>query len=105
MKKLILTALSLFFVGAVFSQNVGIGTNTPNASAALDISDTTRGILIPRVTLNQRNAIQNPAEGLMVYQQNGVKGFYYFSDNQWKVLDSADAAIKRLKTQLYINNL
>jgi hypothetical protein len=104
MKKLILTALSLFLVGVVFSQNVGIGTNTPNASAALDISDTTRGILIPRVTLNQRNAIQNPTEGLMVYQKDGVKGYYFYTGTQWQAVVPEDKSINRIKTQMYISN-
>ena len=37
-------------------QNVGIGTTTPNASALLDVSSTTKGILIPRMTGAQRLA-------------------------------------------------
>ena len=65
------------------AQNIGIGTNTPNASAALEIRDTSRGILIPRMTMSQRNAIQNPAEGLMVYQTDSTKGFWYFNGLSW----------------------
>lgn len=72
----------LFFSFTAISQ-VGIGTQTPDASAAVDIKDTARGILIPRVTLNQRTAIGTPAEGLMVYQTNGDKGFWYFDGVQW----------------------
>jgi hypothetical protein len=67
-----------------FSQNVGIGTNIPHPSAALDITDSTKGILIPRMTMNQRNAIQNPAEGLMVYQTDSTKGYWYYDGNEWK---------------------
>lgn len=63
---------------------MGIGTNTPHPSAALDISDTARGILIPRMTMNQRNAIQNPAEGLMVYQIDSAKGYWYYDGALWK---------------------
>jgi ABC-type Fe3+-hydroxamate transport system substrate-binding protein len=47
--------------------NVGIGTTTPNATAKLDISDTAKGILIPRMTTAQRDAISSPAAGLSVY--------------------------------------
>jgi hypothetical protein len=46
---------------------VGIGTSTPNANAALELSSTTRGFLPPRMTTTQKNAIASPATGLMVY--------------------------------------
>ncbi len=46
---------------------VGINTSTPHASAALDITSTTKGFLPPRMTTTQRDAIANPASGLMVY--------------------------------------
>jgi len=77
----------LFFIFCSFysfSQNVGIGTTTPNASAALEIQDTSRGLLIPRMTMMQRSAIQNPAEGLMVYQTDSTKGYWYFDGLEWK---------------------
>ncbi|KFF06110.1 hypothetical protein B0A68_11470 [Flavobacterium reichenbachii] len=45
----------------------GIGTLTPDASAALDISSTTKGLLVPKVTTDQKNAIPTPAAGLMVF--------------------------------------
>jgi hypothetical protein len=49
------------------AQNVGIGTNTPDASSQLEISSTNKGVLIPRMNLVQRNAISNPAKGLLVF--------------------------------------
>ncbi|MES2429570.1 MAG: hypothetical protein V4556_01460 [Bacteroidota bacterium] len=63
---------------------IGIGTNAPHASAALEIKDTTKGILIPRMKLAQRTAIANPADGLMVYQTDNTKGYWYFDGTQWK---------------------
>jgi hypothetical protein len=75
--------LSFLFFSITLTAQVGIGTTTPHASAALDINDTARGLLIPRLTLNQRIAISVPAEGLMVYQTNGNKGFWYFDGGQW----------------------
>jgi hypothetical protein len=75
--------LMVFFIFTTNAQ-VGIGTFTPDSSAALHIKDTTRGLLIPTVTIMQRNAIHNPAEGLMVYQTEGTKGFWYFTSGQWK---------------------
>ena len=59
------------------AQNVGIGTNTPNASAVLDLTSTTKGLLIPRMTSAQRAAIVTPATGLLVYQTDGTPGLYY----------------------------
>ena len=45
----------------------GIGTNTPDASAALEIQSTTQGFLPPRMTEVERDAISSPAAGLMVW--------------------------------------
>jgi hypothetical protein len=46
--------------------SVGIGTSTPNASAALDVSSTSKGLLPPRLSTAQRDAIASPAAGLTV---------------------------------------
>jgi hypothetical protein len=78
MKRLIPVLLLIAFCGALHAQ-VGIGTATPSSSAALDITSTTGGILVPRMTTAQRGAIATPATGLLVYQTDGVAGFYYNS--------------------------
>ena len=80
MKKLIIIIICLVSFSAS-AQNIGIGTQTPNASAKLDISDTASGILIPRMTTAQRNAIVNPATGLMVYTLTDSS--FYFHNNRW----------------------
>lgn len=49
------------------SGQLGIGTTTPAASAKLDITSTTQGVLFPRMTTTQKNAIASPAAGLVVY--------------------------------------
>jgi hypothetical protein len=49
------------------AQSVGIGTTSPNSSAQLDISSTSRGLLIPRMSTTAISAIGSPAKGLMVY--------------------------------------
>src|SRR6187402_408314 len=61
--------LQFLFLAAYcsFSQSVGIGTITPDPSAALDITATNKGLLIPRMNINSINAIVNPARGLLVY--------------------------------------
>jgi hypothetical protein len=50
-----------------FAQNVGIGTSTPNPSAILDVSSTSKGLLLPRMSTTQRNAIASPAVGLIIF--------------------------------------
>jgi len=47
--------------------NIGVGTGTPDASAIIDISSTTKGALIPRLTTSEQNAIASPATGLIIY--------------------------------------
>lgn len=69
--------LSLFLLSATTFAQVGIGTTTPDASAALDVSSTNKGLLVPHLTAAQRNGISLPATGLLIYQTDGVAGFYY----------------------------
>ncbi|MCF6224585.1 MAG: hypothetical protein L3J34_12805 [Flavobacteriaceae bacterium] len=57
----------IFFASFVGFAQVGIGTTTPDPSAALDISATDKGFLMPRMTTVQREAIVNPANSLMVF--------------------------------------
>jgi len=47
--------------------NVGIGTSSPDASALLDVTSTVGGVLFPRMTSTQRDAIGSPANGLVLY--------------------------------------
>jgi hypothetical protein len=60
----------------------GDGTD-PDASAILDVKSTTKGLLIPRMTLAQRNAITTPATGLIVYQTDSVPDFYFWNGAVW----------------------
>lgn len=69
----LVTILLLFISTHIFSQvegigiGIGIGTSEPHPSAALDVVNTTAGILIPRMNVDQKNAIVSPASGLLVY--------------------------------------
>ena len=66
---------------------VGIGTTDPNGSAALDITSTTKGLLIPRMTNAQRKAISNPAAGLQVFVTDFDGGSFMFYDGtKWGTL-------------------
>ncbi len=66
----------------------------PNASAALDITSTIQGFLPPRMTGAQRDAIVNPAQGLMLYCTNcGTKGEpEYYDGTAWVNLIGGAAA-------------
>ena len=67
-----LTALALAFSNSIFSQ-VGIGTTTPDPSAELDVTSTSRGFLLPRMTTAQRDLIGSPAAGLVIYNTTTSK--------------------------------
>lgn len=94
MKSLLLSSALCLAGFNVFAQNVGIGTNTPDASAKLEILDANRGILIPRVSLTATNAatpVSSPATGLLIYNiataSSGTTavspGFYYWNGSAW----------------------
>ena len=93
MEKVLVTFLVLISTYASIAQNVGIGTTTPNASAQLDVSSTQRGFLPPRMTFAQRNAIANPAQGLMIYCTDcGTRGqAQIFDGTDWTDLTGAFA--------------
>jgi trimeric autotransporter adhesin len=86
MKKELITIIALFvFHCSLFTQNVGINTTTPATSAALDITATDKGLLVPRMTTTQRTAIASPATGLLVYD-NTLGQFYFYSGSAWTVI-------------------
>jgi hypothetical protein len=61
------TILATFLLSVSTFAQVGIGTNAPDASAALDITSTTRGLLPPRMTAAQRDGITTPSQGLIIF--------------------------------------
>ncbi len=75
---------ALFLMLQAQSNGVGIGTGAPpHPSAMLDIQDTTGGLLYPRLTTAQRNAINNPATGLTIFNTTSQCFEAYFA-NGWK---------------------
>ena len=53
---------------------VGINTKFPDASSALDISSDNKGLLMPRLTTAERDLIDLPAKGLMIYNKTSNDG-------------------------------
>ena len=90
MKKIFLLLFLIFQIYIVHAQSVGIGIITPNSSAALDISSTTKGMLIPRMTTTQRNAITTPADGLLIYNTT-TNELNQRQSSGWKIIINNDA--------------
>lgn len=65
---------------------VGLGTASIDSTALFQMDSTTKGFLPPRMTSAQRGAITSPAEGLIVYQTNGVIGLYIYANGTWRSL-------------------
>ncbi|GAA4346819.1 hypothetical protein GCM10023185_01420 [Hymenobacter saemangeumensis] len=95
---LLLLSGSLLLAAATTAQaqtpGVGIGTTAPDASAALDIISTTKGVLLPRVA--NAAALASPATGLLVFQTGAPAGFYYNAGTpavpSWQQLATASGA-------------
>jgi hypothetical protein len=94
--KLFFIVFVIFGTNIIYGQNEGVSINTTNAlpdqSAILDVSATNKGVLIPRVNIqNLTDAsapVNNPQISLLVYNTNittGI-GFYYWTGNEWKKL-------------------
>lgn len=58
-------------------QNAGLGTASPHASALLDMTSTTQGLLVPRMSTLQRTAINPPANGLLVFDTDASRFYFY----------------------------
>ena len=88
MKKYLL--LVTLLISVAVSAQIGIGTTSPNASAALDVVSTDKGVLVPRMTQAERNAITVGAAqtGLLIYQTDVSPGFYYYNGTIWTTFGS-----------------
>ncbi len=84
----VLLLLATFFSAQAQTGGVGIGTTAPNAAAALDIVSTTKGLLLPRLTLAQRTTLTAsttapPVPGLVIYQSDNTPGLYAYDGTTW----------------------
>lgn len=82
--KLFYYSCILLFAVSTANAQIGIGTTSPNASAKLDISSTDKGLLIPRMTTTQRDNIESPSQGLMVFNtETQCLDVYNATDDAW----------------------
>jgi hypothetical protein len=90
--KYLLVIICSFYSVVVHAQSFAINTTgaTADNSAMLDITSTSKGILIPRVSTAQRTAIAAPAKGLMVYDST-LKQFAYHDGTAWLLLSTGNS--------------
>lgn len=89
---IVVFVLQFTVIPKMFSQSVSINTtgNAADSSALLDITSVSKGILIPRMAQAQKLAIFNPSDGLLIYQNDGTKGFYFYNAaSGWTLLGQA----------------
>jgi hypothetical protein len=93
MKKIVFILSLLACQSTVFAQ-LGVGTNSPDASAQLDVTASNKGFLAPRIALTSATdvtTIATPATGLMIYNiatagtspNNVIPGYYYYDGTKW----------------------
>lgn len=76
----------LLLAPTLFAQNnIAIGNNAPDSSARLDVQSSTQGLLIPRLTSAQRNAMPKKAVGLLVYDTDKQTVMMY-NGSSWSAL-------------------
>lgn len=92
--KAILTCLGFFALMNVSAQSPGISINSDGSnadgSAILDVKSSSKGFLMPRMTEAQKNAVSNPASGLMIFQTDGESGFYFYDGTAWSNLSKGE---------------
>ena len=86
LQKIALLLLACTCFGRSLAQtSVGIGTTSPQSSAALDVTSTSKGLLPPRMNWSQIQAIASPVAGLTVYDI-GAKAIRVYDGTQWTLL-------------------
>lgn len=95
--KLVLFLCVLLLSHWLKAQNLSVNADgsAPDGSAMLDVVATDKGLLIPRMTEVQKNAITNPATSLIIFQTDGTSGFYFNAGTpsvpSWIKLATTDA--------------
>jgi hypothetical protein len=97
--KVHLTTVDIPRLTVAASGNVGIGTISPASSAALEVSSSTQGVALPRLTTVERQAISNPVSGLIVFDIN-YKVYFMYDGTGWLPLATIDPTKLILEPQV-----
>jgi microcystin-dependent protein len=89
MKKIYALIAGLVLTTQLTFAQVGFNNDTPDPSSVLDLTSTDKGFLIPRMTTAERQAINAPAQSLLIYDTTD-KRFYFFNAGQWYALNEWD---------------
>jgi uncharacterized protein (TIGR02145 family) len=99
MKQSVVMAFLIMLQLLTMGQSVGIGTSNPHPSAQLDVTSNNQGLLPPRMTFSQRNAILNPAAGLIIWCTDCLpKGeTQVFNGSEWTNMIGDEAAVNYVR--------
>jgi len=90
MKNLLLIFLTIVSVNCI--AQMGINTETPDASAELHIHSTSKGVILPILTNTQMLAITSPATGLIVYNSSQT-AYYYYNGSIWAMIGTVGSSL------------
>ncbi len=90
-----LAFLPLLLIGyCITAQSVGIGTTAPNNSSSLDLGQSAKPLVLPRITTSQMNSVTSPALGMIIYNTDEHQLYSYMrfrsnliigqSSNRWQ---------------------
>ncbi len=101
-----LTWMILLFTTQPAAAQVAVNTTgaAASSSAMLDVSSTNKGILFPRMTETQRDAISSPETGLLVFVTSD-SSFYFYDGTQWTLLKTGNTDWTIDGTSLYPDSL
>lgn len=86
MKNFVTSVYTVLFISAFVTTSnaqMGIGTTNPHSSSILELSSTTHGFLLPRMTNSEMNLISSPAAGLMIYNTTN-SCVYVYNGSSWQ---------------------
>lgn len=89
--KFLLTSILVVLTFQLGAQSILFNSSggTPDPSALIELRSTEKGMLVPRMKESDRLAIPSPAQGLLVFQNNGTVGFYFYNGSAWDTLGGA----------------
>jgi len=98
MKQVLFFLLLCTFLNVKAQVAVNITGNNPASSSMLDVSSTSKGMLMPRMTAEQRKAVVAPEKGLLVFDTDR-ETIYLFNGQKWKPMMTATDASAALPSR------